>query len=330
MNDLAIIGGSGFIGTRLCEDLLKAGQPFRVIDKRISETYPDKTIVADVRRMDSLLSALDGCNAIINLAAEHRDDVRPLSLYDEVNVGGAQNVCRAAENCGISRIIFTSSVAVYGFAPPDTDETGAIKPFNEYGRTKAEAEDVYRRWQQNDPTKRSLTIVRPTVVFGENNRGNVYNLLSQINSGMFVMIGAGRNIKSMSYVGNLATFLVYMLHMHAGVHLSNYVDKPDLDMNQLIELAYATLGKRRLFTPRLPYSIGYLVGGAFDAMAWLFRRKFPISRIRIRKFCTTTQFASAAKTFGFEPLYSLQEGLERTLKAELFGEAEEVPMFYSE
>lgn len=51
----------------------------------------------------------------MNLAAEHRDDVRPISLYDEVNVGGAQNVCVAANELGIEHIILTSSVSIYGF-----------------------------------------------------------------------------------------------------------------------------------------------------------------------------------------------------------------------
>ena len=47
---------------------------------------------------------------------------------------------------GVVCIVFTSSVAVYGFAPPNTDESGAINPFNEYGRTKCDAEQVYREW----------------------------------------------------------------------------------------------------------------------------------------------------------------------------------------
>ena len=71
-------------------------------------------------------------------------------------------------------------------------ENGTINPFNEYGRTKALAEDVYREWRAKDPENRSLIIIRPTVVFGEGNRGNVYNLLNQINSGAFAMIGNGK------------------------------------------------------------------------------------------------------------------------------------------
>ena len=330
MTCIAVIGGSGFIGTRLCQALQEAGVAFRIVDKRMSETFPDKTIIADVTKLDSLHSALDGCGTVINLAAEHRDDVRPRSLYDEVNVDGARNVCKAAEAVGIPRILFTSTVAVYGFAPPDTGEDGAIAPFNDYGRTKAEAEAVYREWQQADSEARTLVVVRPTVVFGERNRGNVYNLLRQIASGMFVMIGAGRNYKSMAYVGNVVAFLSHMLSAPPGVHVANYVDKPDMEMNQLVELARTTLGRKRGWMPRLPYAVGYSIGGALDAVAWATGQTFPVSRIRVRKFCATTQFASAARSFGFVPPYSLQEGLARTLESEFLGKGQGGPLFYSE
>jgi len=57
------------------------------------------------------------------------------------------------------------------------DESGEPNYFNDYGRTKYLAEQVYKEWQAEDPENRSLVIVRPTVIFGEGNRGNVYNLV---------------------------------------------------------------------------------------------------------------------------------------------------------
>lgn len=330
MRCVAVVGGSGFIGSRLCTDLDRAGVPFRIIDKRVSEVFPDRTVVANVCDLGGVTAALEGCGVIINLAAEHRDDVRPRNLYDEVNVGGARNVCRAAEALGVGKIIFTSSVAVYGFAPPETGEDGEINPFNDYGRTKAEAEMVYREWAGVDSGERSLVIVRPTVVFGERNRGNVYSLLRQIASGFFVMVGDGSNRKSMAYVGNVSAFLQHMLSAGPGIHACNYVDKPDMDMKSLVALARCTLGKSNKLMPRVPYSLGYAGAAMFDLLAWVTRRSFPISRIRVKKFCATTQFASAAARFGFQAPFSLREGLERTLRSEFLGENEGGPIFYSE
>ena len=58
------------------------------------------------------------------------------------------------------------------------------------------AENIYKDWFNEDPSKRTLIIIRPTVIFGEGNRGNVYNLLNQINSKKFAMFGNGKNKKS--------------------------------------------------------------------------------------------------------------------------------------
>ena len=89
---------------------------------------------------------------------------------------GSENVCNACLEFGIHKLIFTSSVAVYGFAPVGTDESGEINYFNDYGRTKYLAECKYREWLKKDPSNCAV-IIRLTVIFGEQNRGNVYNLL---------------------------------------------------------------------------------------------------------------------------------------------------------
>ena len=110
-------------------------------------------IYLDVEDPESL-DKIGGATSIINLAAVHRDDVRPLSRYDDVNVQGAVNVCDAARKHGINNVVFTSSVAIYGFAPADTDESGEPNYFNDYGRTKYLAEQVYKEWQTEDPDNR--------------------------------------------------------------------------------------------------------------------------------------------------------------------------------
>ena len=212
--NITVVGGSGFVGTRLTKRLLAAGHTVRIADKNDSKTYPELRVYADVREPKTLAETLKGSDVVINLAAEHRDDVTPKSLYDDVNVTGAENVCNACADLGIKKIIFTSSVAIYGFAPLGTSESGEIHYFNDYGRTKWLAEGKYREWLAKD-SGRSLTIVRPTVIFGEQNRGNVYNLLRQIAGGKFPMVGNGKNKKSMAYVENAAAFLEFSLNVRA-------------------------------------------------------------------------------------------------------------------
>ena len=331
MNMINIVGGSGFIGTRLC-DLLSENEhtDFRIIDKCHSANYPRQTTIADVRSLKQLQSALDVGAVVINLAAEHRDDVRPANLYYEVNVRGAVNLCAVAEEKHVRTIIFTSSVAVYGFAPVGTDESGCVAPFNDYGKSKAEAEDVFRSWQANAPTERALVIVRPTVVFGEKNRGNVYNLLRQIASGHFVMVGRGNNRKSMAYVENVASFLRFAVGMKPGVHTYNYIDKPDFTTNQLVQVIDVTLGRGPRFRLRLPYVAGLLAGKMLDAVARLTGKSFAISAIRIKKFCSDTSYQSRVAESGFMSPVPLKTALERTIRYEFVDHQEFGQVFHSE
>ena len=264
----------------------------------------------------------------VNLAAEHQDDVTPKSLYDEVNVSGAEHVCNACIKLGIKKIVFTSSVAVYGFVPVGIDETGAINYFNDHGRTKWLVEEKYRAWLAYDP-KNSLTIIRPTVIFSEQNRGNVYNLLRQIAGGTFPMVEKGTNVKSMAYVENIAAFIEYNLHNPPGEHLFNYIEKPDFDMNILVAAVRRTLGKSgRLF--HWPYWMGFTGGLCFDLLAKVLYKKLPISSIRLEKFCANTMFevANIRKT-EFKPPVSFTEGLERTIKHEFVDKIAE-HVFYTE
>jgi len=310
---VAILGGSGFIGTRLAGLLRERSTPFRLGDIRQSEMYRELWTECDVRQPESLLSAVRGAHAIVNLAAEHRDDVRPISRYQEVNVEGAEHVCKAAKDAGIQKMIFTSSVAVYGFHDRPVSEEGPFAPFNHYGRTKLEAEAVYRAWAAEDAS-RTLVILRPTVVFGEGNRGNVYNLLRQIASGRFMMVGSGRNVKSMAYVGNVAAFAAHALSLGPGVHIYNYVDSPDMNMNDLVAHVNRCMG-RASGGLRIPKTMALAGGSLLDVLARLSGRNFPISAVRVRKFCESTQFvAERVRQTGFIPPYSLSDGLNRTIQ----------------
>lgn len=312
---IAVLGGSGFIGTRLTDILTETGQAVRIGDIRPSDVFPKLWTQCDVRNQESLWDIIHGAAAIMNLAAEHRDDVRPISRYHEVNVEGAVRVCDAARHADVKKIIFTSSVAVYGFQPYPVDESGPFAPFNAYGKTKLEAEGIYRDWVAEDPS-RTLVIVRPAVVFGEGNRGNVYNLLHQVSSGKFMMVGSGENVKSMAYVGNIATFLAHTLSLGPGLHVFNYVDAPDMNTRDLVQHIRRCLGKRGR-VPRIPRAFAMAAGHLFDAAARLSGRTFPISAIRVRKFCESTQFrADRVLRSGFTPPYLLSEGLERTIQFE--------------
>jgi nucleoside-diphosphate-sugar epimerase len=275
--------------------------------------------------------ALKSVEVIIHLAAEHRDDVAPTSLYYDVNVEGTKKILNAMDKNNVRSIIFTSSVAVYGLNKDNPNETHKKDPFNHYGKSKSKAEEILIEWYDKDPTNRSLVIIRPTVIFGERNRGNVYNLLKQISSGRFLMIGKGTNKKSMSYVGNIASFIKYQIdHMLPSSSIFNYVDKPDFNMNELVNQVELTMQKT-IPSVRIPYWIGLLGGYGIDILSKLTGKKYAVSSVRVKKFCATTQFdATKAHTSGFKAPFKLSEGLHLTLHHEFINQPEDEIIFESE
>lgn len=315
MTNITLIGGSGFVGTRLIE-LLKDEYQIRNIDKRESHFHNDITVTGDVRDQASVSRHLAGAGLVVLLAAEHRDDVSPVSLYYDVNVGGMRNVLEAMETNGVKRIVFTSSVAVYGLNKKSPDEDHPADPFNHYGKSKWQAEQVLRQWYETHPDW-NINILRPTVIFGERNRGNVYNLLKQISGGKFLMVGKGKNKKSMAYVGNIVSFIRFLIEQKpTGYNVYNYVDKPDFDMNELVSHVGNVLGKP-IPSTHLPYWLGMCGGYGFDLLARLTGKKLSVSSVRVKKFCATTRFdAAKAHASGFKAPYTLEEGLERTLRFE--------------
>jgi nucleoside-diphosphate-sugar epimerase len=330
-NRICLIGASGFVGTRLIE-LLKQNSNYHLknIDKQQSPVYPEITTIADVRDKKKLKALLQGQDIVILLAAEHRDDVSPTSLYYNVNVEGTHNVLEAMDTCGVKKIIFTSSVAVYGLNKNNPNEEHPADPFNHYGKSKWQAEEALRDWYNNNGEEKTLTIIRPSVIFGERNRGNVYNLLKQISSGRFLKVGACNNKKSMAYVGNIVSLLSYLIENAQNYNVYNYIDKPDLSMNELIEVVGNSLG-RKIPAIKVPYFFGLFGGYCFDVLAVLTHKKMSISSVRIKKFCATTQFdATKVLTSGFKPVCSLSEGLEKTIKFEFVVPTKDNLIFESE
>lgn len=322
-----IIGGSGFVGSRLISLL---GQDNCInIDKNKSPFFNNITSICDIRNSTKLIIPKTS-DSVILLAAEHKDNVYPKSLYYDVNVEGTKNVLKSMDKAGVKNLIFTSSVAIYGLNKLNPNENHIKDPFNHYGKSKWQAEKVIRDWYNNDPDGKSVTIIRPTVIFGERNRGNVYNLLKQISSGKFLMIGKGQNKKSMAYVGNVVAFIKNRLdNPEIGYHIFNYADKPDFSMTELVSLVENKLNIS-ISKLKIPYWIGMLAGYGFDFFGWITRKNIFISSVRVRKFCATTQFDASKVNSNFVAPYTLKEGLSATLDFEFINPNEDEVLFYSE
>ncbi len=321
------VGGSGFVGSFLIKELSN----YRVlnIDKNPSPFYNSNTIIGDIRNIKDIKIPSE-THTVVLLAAEHKDNISPTSLYYDVNVMGTRNVLEAMDMAGGKNLIFTSSVAVYGLNKINPDEKHLQDPFNHYGKSKWQAELVIKEWYKKDPRNKSITILRPTVIFGERNRGNVYNLLKKICLGKFMMIGKGENKKSMAYVGNIVAIIKSRIESRQkGYHVFNYADKPDLSMKELVQYIEKKIGIN-IPKQKIPYCLGLIGGYGFDLLSIITRKKFTISSVRIKKFCATTQFDASKVNKVFEPPFSLEDGLDRTLQHEFIEPKKDDILFYTE
>lgn len=250
---IALIGGSGFIGTRIVDNLiLNKNLNFCILDINKPKKNLKFYKYCDIRNYEQLILSISDLKVdlIINLAAIHSDYVNDSYLYYDTNVNGSKNICNVAIKLGIKKIVFLSSVAVYKNIGLEINESNALIPSNDYGKSKLQAENLYLNWYQIDKSHK-LIIIRPTVVFGPGNRGNLYNLIHSIYKNKFIMLGSGNNIKSICFVDNLVDFIFYTLDKNEKLIISNFADKPDYKVIELVTLIYKYLQIKRkiIFIP---------------------------------------------------------------------------------
>ena len=326
--NILITGGSGFVGSNLINALTDSNVILN-IDKNESKWHKSLSKILNINDEENLNKIQFQADLLIHLAAEHRDDVKPKSLYQEVNVEGTKNIIKFAESKNINSIIFFSSVAVYGFADKGTDESGIINPFNDYGSTKWLAEVELNKWYKKDPKKRRLIVIRPTVIFGPRNRGNFYNLIDQVASSRFLMVGRGENFKSLAYIDNVIDFVSKTLELDEGNYCFNFIDKPESNMNMIMSVIYKALGKNK---PKIyvPFFIAYTLAKLLDILSFMSRKQFSISSIRIKKFCSDTSFETSVSKIGFKSKYSIEDVIKKTIDYEFNNPKKDDTVFFTE
>lgn len=150
-----ITGATGFVGSAVLRRLLDAGHSVRALvragsDRRNLRGLPVETAEGDLRDRASLERILRGCDALFHVAADYRLWVRdPRELY-ESNVAGTRSILVAAGEVGVSRIVYTSSVATLGLnadgSPADEETPVTLDDMiGHYKRSKFLAEAEARR-----------------------------------------------------------------------------------------------------------------------------------------------------------------------------------------
>ena len=305
-----IFGGSGFIGTHLAQYLLREDHCNRVI---LADFQPPKSepyvaelqfalrtgkaqfIHIDVRKSIPADRLPRRPDLVFNLAAVHREPGHEPREYFETNICGAENVCAWAAAADCSRMVFTSSISPYGPSEEMKDENSLPVPETPYGSSKLVAEKIHQAWQAAN-LERKLLILRPGVVFGPGENGNVTRLVRSLATGYFVYMGNRETRKAGGYVKELcrvARFgLEYLERSHKSVELLNFGFDPTPTLESFVDAIRSVVGIRRR-PLSLPRSALLAVSYPIDFATRALGIRQPITPVRIRKLYRSTWIKSA-------------------------------------
>jgi nucleoside-diphosphate-sugar epimerase len=312
---ICITGGSGFIGQYFVERLTGGGHDLTILDlvEPEFELGPIRYVRGDIRDPDALRVAFSGCTHVIHLAAAHHDFGITEKTYFDVNERGSRVLCDVMDELGITNVVFYSTVAVYGDAPEPKQEDTLPQPNSPYGASKLAGERVFRAWVEQGGDRRAL-VIRPTVTFGPRNFANMYTLIDQIYRKRFLIVGSGRNIKSLSYVENIVDLTLHLWTRDdlASFEVFNYITKPDLTSMEITRSVYRALN---MPVPKLhlPMWVARILAIPFDIVIGLTGRNLPVSSARLKKlYAVQTKFeADKIARFGYTSTISLDEGIAK-------------------
>ena len=199
--DVLIIGGAGYIGSLVVEQLIEKGKKVRVLDKLMygNESIKDfignenfSLIEGDCTNVAALTKAMHGCGSVIHLAGLVGD---PACAVDPIytrhtNIIATRMVRDVALSLGVKRFIFSSSCSVYGVSDAEVSEEGELKPVSLYAETKVDSE---RELLSSIPDDFVVTILRFATVFGDSRRprfdlvANVFSAQAVVNKKITVI-----------------------------------------------------------------------------------------------------------------------------------------------
>jgi nucleoside-diphosphate-sugar epimerase len=317
-----IIGGSGYIGTNLLKHLLANNrfEHYIVMDIKPLKGFEDEIssgrleyMFADVRKeLPNLGRVLDGKESwVFNFAAVHREPGHEFREYFDTNVPGAIHINAFAERLEIMNIFFTSSIAPYGRSMNQSTEKTNLYPETGYGISKALAEQTHQKWLERDKQNRRLIIVRPSVIYGPNDPGNVYRMIKALKRGTFILPNGGKVIKAYGYVHGLIDSMLFTMDtIDEPQIIYNYAENPLVPLKEMTKIVKRKLGYSK---PTLSVSTTILafIAGVYQILVKLTGKKTDIHPVRVKKAGFPTNIKPQYLIDnGFEFKYGFEKSLE--------------------
>jgi UDP-glucose 4-epimerase len=291
-----ITGSSGFVGRHLAAELARCGHGGICVARRPILTPAGWT---SARREDVLTGANPRLthwpDCVLHLEVKQHvasPSAADIAEFTTVNVDGTQAWLDWAARHRVPRFVYFSTIKAVRPSPDGpTFESAAGPGLTPYGASKWAAEERVRGWAAGDPS-RSCLIVRPAVIYGPGNEGNMAAMVSAIRRGRFFLVGAGNNIKSLVSVRNVAAAIAHLIdRMQAGVvQTYNLVDWESRNVRELDGIIRGLLG-RRGNSATLPPGVASALARSGDLFVRLGVRSFPLTSSRLAALLETTNFS---------------------------------------
>ena len=321
---ILLTGASGYLGSQIAAELVRRGEPFRVLARAPSRLSFDpansrcEVTIGDVRDAAALAKSLPGINQVIHTAALVKMWVRDTRDFDRINVEGLKNLLAAAAQAGVERVVYTSSFIALGPSADSNAGEGLVNrgPYsNEYEGSKSRA----LAWLRAEGfAKYPVIALMPGVIYGAGpaTEGNlVGGMASQYLTGKFPgLLGTGN--QRWSFAFNTDVVAAHFAALEKGRLGDEYVLAGDnRSLNNLFRVIGDITG---VYKPvrHLPFVAGKVVGALEVMRAKLLSHQPQLTPgvVEIFKHDWIYSSAKAARELGYR-VRPLEEGLKEMLSA---------------
>ncbi len=312
---VAITGAGGSLGKALAKRLLESGHRVKALVRKDSDAEQLRELGAepisgDVREVTALEALTRDCSNVFHLAAWMGSPFEEDLAY-AVNVGGTENMVRAAAKSGADRVLLASSIAVYGPVQEGvvTEESPVRSVGDLYGDTKIEGERAAQREAKRAGV--GLTILRPTMIYGPESPSWTEIPFDSISKGLPIVVGDGEDLVDPVYVEDVArAFELAAFNQEAAGEIFNVGDEPET-WNEFLGF-YAKMAGKSL--RRIPASLAHGGARAAERAERALGRRPKVVSEMVGVMTSRAVFSGekARRILGFEPDFDLETGMRET------------------